>query len=322
MKSIDLKDPDRLDDVAVRYLALLWDLGEEVHVARAVVFGIIFRSDLPKLRSTLPRCRRALAGYMKEQPDVSRDPAPIEALALVVDDLMHQENTTSGGDLVALMSAAAAANQFDCGGRPSETLELTKEKVLEPQGRRFPRSAVVYHPLSKAKTSKSGTTNDTVMLGLDGEAANVFVKTLAALHAAARPGKFLFAPLTLATCERVRAESARRRGLSELGLAPRSLRHGTASHALHLKSLVEKKLQMAKVETTHFWLPRIRVKYAEIIRRYEKTGKLQRLVKAMGRDRCLQTEALLKAVDAKPNPFLTLVDKLKIPRARRKAHGM
>ncbi len=67
---------------------------------------------------------------------------------------------------------------------------------------------------------------------------------------------------------------------------------------------------------------RIRVKCAEIIRRYEKTGKLQRLVKAMGRDRCLQTEALLKAVDAKLNPFLTLVDKLKIPRARRKAHGM
>ena len=27
VKGIDLKDPDRLDDVAVRYLALLWDLG-------------------------------------------------------------------------------------------------------------------------------------------------------------------------------------------------------------------------------------------------------------------------------------------------------
>ena len=166
-------------------------------------------------------------------------------------------------------------------------MELTKEKVVEPQGRRFPRSAVVYHPLSKAKTSKSGTTNDTFMLGLDGEAGNVFTKTLAALHAAARPGKFLFAPLTLATCERVRAESARRCGLSERGLTPRSRRHGTASHALRLKSLVEKKLLMAKVETTHFRLPRIRVKYAVIIRRYEKTGKRQRLDKAMGRDRCL-----------------------------------
>ncbi len=94
------------------------------------------------------------------------------------------------------------------------------------------------------------------------------------------------------------------------------------SHALHLKSLVEKKLLMAKVETTHFRLPRIRVKYAVIIRRYEKTGKRQRLDKAMGRDRCLQTEAFLKAVDSTPNPFLALVDKLKIPRARRKAHGM
>ncbi len=58
---------------------------------------------------------------MKEQPDESRDPIPIKTLALVVDVLMHQENTTSGGDLVALISAAAAASRFDCGGRPSET---------------------------------------------------------------------------------------------------------------------------------------------------------------------------------------------------------
>ena len=53
-------------------------------------------------------------------------------------------------------------------------------------------------------------------------------------------------------------------------LTPRSRRHRTASHALHLKSLIEKKLQA--------W---IRVKCAGIIRRYEKTSKLQRLVKAM-----------------------------------------
>ncbi len=50
---------------------------------------------------------------MKEQADVSRDAAPIEALALVVHDLIHQENATPGGDLVTLMSAAATANQFD-----------------------------------------------------------------------------------------------------------------------------------------------------------------------------------------------------------------
>ncbi len=124
-------------------------------------------------------------------------------------------------------------------------------------------------------------------------------------------GNFPFALLTRATCERARAESARRCGLSELGITPRSRRHGTASHALRLKSLVEKKLQV--------W---IRVKCAGIIRRYEKTGKLQRLVKAMGRDRPWQTDAFLEAVVVKPHPFLALVDKLKIPRVRRMAHGM
>ena len=147
------------------------------------------------------------------------------------------------------------------------------------------------------------------MLGLDGKAAYVFTKTSTALHAAARPVKFLFALLTLATCELARAESARRCGLSELGLTPRSRRHGTASHALLLNALDEKKLQV-----------RIRVKCAEIVRLHEKTRKLQRPGEAMGRDRCLRTEALLQAVDATPDPFLALVDKLKILRARRKAH--
>ncbi len=311
VKSIDLKDPDRLDDVAVRYLALQWDLGEEIHVARAVVFGIILRRGLPKLRSTLPRCRRALAGYTKEHPDESRDPAPIEALALVVDDLMHQENTTVGGDLIAMMAAAAAANQFDCGGRPSETLELTKEKVVEPRGRRFPRFAVNYHPQSTGKTSKSGTTDDTVMSGLDGDPDNVFSKILAGLHAAARPGECLFAPLTLATYERVMAESTRRCGLAELRLTPHSWRHGMASHALHHKLLDEKKLQV-----------RMRAKCADTVRRYGKTGTLLRQVKAMGRDRRRQGEALLKADDAKGNPFLALVSKLKLLRGRRKAVGL
>ena len=56
--------------------------------------------------------------------------------------------------------------------------------------------------------------------------------------------------------------------------------------------------------------------------RYEKTGKLQRPVKAMRRDRSWQTDALLRAVVVKPHPFLALVDKLKLPRARRKAHSV
>ncbi len=213
LQSIDLKDPDRLDDAAVRYLALL-------RAPRLIVRPLVIKLSMVGFRPLvimLPmvgiHVGEELCGYMKEQ----------------------------------------------------QPLELTKEKVVEPLGRRLPRSAVVYHPLSKAQTGKSGTTNDTVMLGLDGKAAYVFTKTLTALHAAARPVKFLFALLTLATCELARAESARRCGLSELGLTPRSRRHGTASHALLLNALDEKKLQV-----------RICVKCAEIVRLHEKSRKLQR----------------------------------------------
>ncbi len=183
LQSIDLKDPDRLDDAAVRYLALL-------RAPRLIVRPLVIKLSMVGLRPLvimLPmvgiHVGEELRGYMKEQ----------------------------------------------------HPLEPTKEKVVEPLGRRLPRSAVVYHPLSKAQTGKSGTTNDTVMLGLDGKAASVFTKTSTALHAAARPVKFLFALLTLATCELARAESARRCGLSELRLAPRSRRHGSAFHALRLQ---------------------------------------------------------------------------------------
>ena len=257
VKSIDLKDPDRLDVATVRYRALLRAPRRAVRPPVTMLPTVGFRPLVIRLPMVGGHVGDEPRGYMKEQ----------------------------------------------------QPLELTKEKVFEPRGRRSPRSAVVYHPLSKAQTSKSGTTNDTVTLALDGKAGYVFAKTSTALHAAARLGKFLFALLTLATCERARAESARRYGLSELGLASRSRRHGAASHALRPYSLVEKKLQV-----------RIRVKCAEIVRLYKKTGKLQRLVEAMGRDRCWQTEALLQAADATPNPFLALVDKLKILRARPKAH--
>ena len=162
-----------------------------------------------------------------------------------------------------------------------------------------------------AKTGKSGTTDDTVMLGLDGDVGNIFTKILAALHAAARLGERLFAPLTLATYERVIAESTRRCGLSESGLTPHSWRHGMASHALHHKLLDEKKLR-----------GRMRVKCADAVRRYGKTGKLQRQVKLMGRDRRLQGEALLEGIVAPTNPCIALHQKLKGLRSRRQAHGM
>ena len=115
--------------------------------------------------------------------------------------------------------------------------------------------------------------------------------------------------MTRATCERATAESARRCGLSELVFTPRSRRHSTASYAPRLNALDVKKQQV-----------RIRVKCAEIVRLYVKTRTLQGLVEALGRDLCLQTEASLQAADATPNPFLALVDKLKILRARPKAH--
>ncbi len=79
---------------------------------------------------------------------------------------------------------------------------------------------------------------------------------------------------------------------------------------MHHKLLDEKKL-----------LVRMRIECADTVRRYGKTGKLQRQVKPMGRDRRLQGEALLKGIVASTNPFIAPHRKLQGLRSCRKAHG-
>ncbi len=311
VRKIDIRDVDNLDAVAVNYIAHLWEQGDEVQVVRAVVFGLIFKRGLPKVRTTLPRCRRAIAGYEKERPIESRDPTPIEALALLVDDLVHQDTQSDGGDILALLAAAAATNQFDAGGRPTETIELTREKIIPPQGRRFARMAIMFHPQNMGKASKSGKTDDTVMCGLDPEYRSLFVGTLEALYQATRPGERLFSPLTLPAYERIVAGASQRCGLDELKTVPHNFRHGMAAHALHHKLLDEKALQT-----------RMRVLTPATVKRYGKTGKLQRQMQLLGRSKRLQGEALLKGTTPEKNPFLSMISRLKHLRRRRKELGL
>ena len=102
--------------------------------------------------------------------------------------------------------------QLDLGGRPSETLALTRDKVTELQGRQFPRHAVVPQPHPDAKVekgavrntraSKQGAFDDTVFPRMDGSANGVLTKQLQTLRSQSRHGEPLFAPLTLDAYER------------------------------------------------------------------------------------------------------------------------
>ncbi len=102
---LSLHDPEQLNQVLVTCLSQLFKEDEEGHVARATFYGASFKRGLPKLKITLPRLRRGLAGFDKENPAGLRDPALVEALFLVIDDLLHFGAQSPGGDTLALTTA-------------------------------------------------------------------------------------------------------------------------------------------------------------------------------------------------------------------------
>ena len=109
---------------------------------------------------------------------------------LIADKLLRMDSTTVGGDLLAVLTVAAMSLQLDLGGRPSETLELTREHVVEPQRKRFPQYGLRFHPMIFKKASKSQQYDDTVFSRTTGERA-FYAKILPVLRGATRPGERL-----------------------------------------------------------------------------------------------------------------------------------
>ncbi len=186
-----------------------------------------------------------------------------------------------------------------------------------PQGKKFARMAVIFHPqdpkrLQTAKvTNKSGSVDDTVMSAACGTENHVFTQVLSALYFAARPRERLPSPLSLAAYEKIVHASAKRCGLEDLNIVPHSFRHGSASALLHGKVLDQGGL-----------MARMRVFRNETVRRYAKTGKLQRQVAAMGIQRRLTGEAALMALGRPANPYFELAHRLADLRSRRLRAGV
>ncbi len=84
-----------------------------------------------------------------------------------------------------------------------------------------------------------------------------------------------------------------------------------AAHVLHHKLLDERALQT-----------QMRVLTPATVKRYGKTGKLQRQMQLLGRSKRLQGEALLKGTTPEKKPFLSMISRLKHLRRRRKELGL
>ena len=105
---------------------------------------------IPDLRDFLPNSKEALAGWKKLSPGSMRLPAPEEFvfdLALGI-----------GQSLPKMM--ALVRLQFDCYLRPSEALALTKDRLIQPAGPRYPRWGIVVSLSQLAERPKSGSTDE------------------------------------------------------------------------------------------------------------------------------------------------------------------
>ena len=122
----------RLDTALVKYLdEVLFLAGEGAGQARNTLFGTMFCRSLPRHASTLPRARRALKGFVRDEPSTSKDPIPLEAVILIVRDLLTQDA------LLDKLAAFALVMSFDLFTRPSETLRIEARDVVAPTAKRY-----------------------------------------------------------------------------------------------------------------------------------------------------------------------------------------
>ena len=257
--------PADLDSALVKYLdEALFRTGEDAGAARSAIFGTIFCRSLAKGALSLPRCRRALAGFLKDEPPTSEDPCPVEAAAVLAEWLLSRKA------LLPKLAGLAFLTSFDLFTRPTETLEMKPEDVVTPGVGQYRSTAVVIAPSNTGRTgaaprraAKSGEFDDTVIAGLKGMKLEFVASILKELKRITPIGTTLFSPLTLAKYGSMIAKAVAGTGLTKLRITPHSARHGGASTASLLKILKVKELQRRGR-----WLA------PKSVRRYEKSGKL------------------------------------------------
>ncbi|CAE7502120.1 unnamed protein product [Symbiodinium sp. KB8] len=208
-------------------------------------------------KGSLVRARRALRGWQKLMPSQSRLPLP-KMIAYGMGQIMlargHREKC-----LKLLMD-------FDLYLRPSEGMDVLGQHVLAPvagAGRQFQKYSVIIRDQDQGKPDKTGTFDNTLIL--DNPATEAWLGPL--LHRMAlKRGRDR--PLFGFTKEEFRKEfEIASKALGLKNLVTYQLRHGGASEDLN-----------SKTRDYHSVQQRGRWRTDSSVRRYAKTGKLQKLL--------------------------------------------
>ncbi|CAK0792469.1 unnamed protein product, partial [Prorocentrum cordatum] len=219
-----LADLGGLGKILEAFVPELYFDGEAVSAGRMGLAAVAFSLNLSFAdKGVVPRAKRALQGWRKEEPEVARDPCPWVALALTVKQLVKQGVLLQDGCFL-----------------PSEVLNIRQAGVADVSARgplavrvapALPRSPDEQgRPSPPAKTAKyydAVLTHDKVPMAAGQRYLRKLMETLLA-DSETSTAK-LFPTLKLAKFERLFSKTAANASLAELRLTPHRPRRGGPS---------------------------------------------------------------------------------------------
>ena len=207
----------------------------------------------------LPLATRALQGWRKAAPGSSRLPLPFVLTCGIIMVLLWRRLHEH---------AVRTALMFTAYLRPGEAQRMRATDLVSPSlvgGKPFQSYAVIVAPREGEIPSKPGQFDDTVLLdGKDME----WVGPLLAKHRQKRPQKGPLFEFTYNEFVKAFQDAGKARGLPP-DLHPYQLRHGGAAHDLLFRHRTR-----PEVKARGRWVTEAS------LRRYGKTGKVQKMIKA------------------------------------------
>ena len=145
-----------LDRHVTAYINYLFDHDYELSTASYIIYGLqLLRCEVSK-DAFLVGTKQSLAGWRKVDPGKMRMPVPEEFLWDLGNLAVEQ------GRLDVAMNLSL---QYDGYMRPSECLTLHSSQVCPPAGKRYPHWAIVIAPSELHATTKTGTSDDSILIG-------------------------------------------------------------------------------------------------------------------------------------------------------------
>ncbi|CAE8681315.1 unnamed protein product [Polarella glacialis] len=276
-RGLALKTQPSTDAAIVDFLHLMWEEGRELR--EGLRFYAAFVAKHPEYGRSghlrLPRTKRALTGWKKLAPCMTRPPMPWEVACLIASHMIQLGHVISALILVLL---------FSLYGRPTEILELRQKDLIRP------RSAggfftVHLRPEEAMIASKVGLYEESLML--DSPFCLWLGPLLLKLVTAPDCQDLLF-PLEYHTWKLHWDAAIKAAGLQELGYVPYQLRHGGPSHDhfFKLRSMLEIKL-------------RGRWSADSTLKRYEAGGRIEQELLRLGAVRLRAAKDAAKNLEAK-----------------------